>query len=140
VITYAVDGKQYVALTSGNVSRTPVGAVGTPSIVIMALDVKGPSTSLSAISTSAARRESPDRHEPPQIERGRALYAQNCSVCHGTNGEGDTGKSLKGVGSRLTLDATVLWLENPKPPMPKLFPSPLGEQAIRDIAVFIRSL
>lgn len=36
VITYAVNGKQYVAATSGNISRLTWGAQGKPSIVIYA--------------------------------------------------------------------------------------------------------
>lgn len=34
VITYAVNGKQFVAATSGNISRLTWGAQGTPSIVV----------------------------------------------------------------------------------------------------------
>src|SRR5207302_3767771 len=37
VITYAVGGRQYIAFTSGNISRSIFGAVGTPTIVILAL-------------------------------------------------------------------------------------------------------
>lgn len=37
VITYAVNGKQYVAATSGNISRTTWGAQGKPSIVVYAI-------------------------------------------------------------------------------------------------------
>jgi PQQ-dependent dehydrogenase (methanol/ethanol family) len=37
VITYATGGRQYVAMTSGNVSRTTFGVLGSPSIVVMAL-------------------------------------------------------------------------------------------------------
>jgi len=136
VITYSVDGKQYVAYTSGNVSRSTFGAVGVPTIVIMALNGKAPSADVSARSTSvvALRRQGTTR---PNVARGRKLYAQNCSACHGANGEGVTGKNLQNLGQRLTLEATVQWLENPKPPMPKLFPSPLGEQDVLDVAEFI---
>lgn len=38
VVTYAINGKQYVATTSGNVSRLTFGGLGAPSIVIMALN------------------------------------------------------------------------------------------------------
>lgn len=37
VITYAVKGKQYVAVTTGNVSRFTFGGVGSPSLVVMGL-------------------------------------------------------------------------------------------------------
>jgi mono/diheme cytochrome c family protein len=127
VVTYALKAKQYVAFTSGNISRSVFGAVGIPTIVIMALDEQ------------TAARAAAGPQPPYDIERGRELYAQNCSACHGATGEGGTGKSLKSLSGRLTFDATVQWLENPKPPMPKLFPNPLSEEAVRDIAAFIRT-
>ncbi len=37
VITYAVKGKQYVAVATGNVSRFTFGGVGSPSLVVMGL-------------------------------------------------------------------------------------------------------
>lgn len=37
VITYTVKGKQYVAFTSGNVSRITFGALGDPSVIVLAL-------------------------------------------------------------------------------------------------------
>ena len=37
VVTYSVKGKQYVALTSGNVSRITFGELGDPSVYILAL-------------------------------------------------------------------------------------------------------
>lgn len=38
VITYAVDGKQYVALTSGNTSRITFGELGDPTVIVLAVD------------------------------------------------------------------------------------------------------
>jgi glucose dehydrogenase len=40
VVTYAVGDRQYVAFASGNFSRTAFGALGVPSVVIMALNGK----------------------------------------------------------------------------------------------------
>jgi len=37
IVTYTVKGKQYVAFTSGNVSRLTFGELGDPTIVVMAL-------------------------------------------------------------------------------------------------------
>jgi alcohol dehydrogenase (cytochrome c) len=42
VITYTVSGQQYVALTSGNVSRTTFGVLGDPSVIVMTLGPKAP--------------------------------------------------------------------------------------------------
>ncbi len=38
VVTYAISGKQYVATTSGNVSRLTFGGLGSPTIIVMALN------------------------------------------------------------------------------------------------------
>lgn len=38
VITYAQNGKQYVATTSGNVSRLTFGGLGSPTIIVMAVN------------------------------------------------------------------------------------------------------
>jgi alcohol dehydrogenase (cytochrome c) len=138
VITYAINGKQYIAFTSGNISRSSLGTVGVPTLVILALNGAAQSSGRAATSSSAVGGAIPQSQDHG-IEHGRALYAQNCAACHGATGEGGTGKSLKGLKDRLTFKSTVRWLEDPKPPMPKLFPSPLGERDIRDIASFIRS-
>lgn len=37
VIAYAINGKEYVAYTSGNASRTTFGVVGQPTVIIEAL-------------------------------------------------------------------------------------------------------
>lgn len=37
VVTYAIAGKQYVATTSGNVSRLTFGGLGSPSIIVLGL-------------------------------------------------------------------------------------------------------
>ena len=42
VVTYTIKGRQFVAATAGNVSRTTFGMLGAPSIVIMAIEGNGP--------------------------------------------------------------------------------------------------
>ncbi|RCK68517.1 cytochrome C [Desertihabitans brevis] len=45
-------------------------------------------------------RSSADAGTSTQVEEGRALFAVNCSSCHGLNGEGSSeGPSLVGVGA-----------------------------------------
>jgi outer membrane protein assembly factor BamB len=41
VVTYAIGGRQYVAFASGNVSPMAFGALGLPSVVVMALKDSG---------------------------------------------------------------------------------------------------
>jgi alcohol dehydrogenase (cytochrome c) len=129
VVTYSIASRQYIALTSGNVSRSVFGALGAPTIVIMSLDPKMLSAGADADVAGGGN----------DVARGRALYAENCVACHGSSGDGGTGKRLKGLASRQSFDETVRAIQDPKPPMPKLYPSPLGEQAVRDIAAFIRT-
>lgn len=59
VITYALEGRQYVATTSGNVSRATLGALGSPTIVIMALQGAGNAASV-VIDASRADGEAPE--------------------------------------------------------------------------------
>jgi hypothetical protein len=42
--------------------------------------------------------------------------------------------------SRKDLDAAVAWIKNPAPPMPKLYPSPLSDRDVEDVAAFIEKL
>lgn len=72
--------------------------------------------------------------------RGKTLFAQNCSSCHGAQGQGGMGPRLIGEASRKDLDRAVTWIENPQPPMPKLYPSALNTQDVRDVAAYVESL
>jgi PQQ-dependent dehydrogenase (methanol/ethanol family) len=130
VITYDIGGKQYISFTSGNGSRGFYGPAGPPSIVVMALD--------EATRRDAARRASGS--QAAAVAHGRQVYSENCSSCHGARGEGGTGfPALKDVKDRRTYEDTVKWIKDPKAPMPKLYPSPLNEQAVRDVVTFIRT-
>ena len=79
VVTYERDGRQYVALASGNLSYASAGLVGHPSIIILALPESV---------TNAAMGDAPDP------VRGRLLYSQTCAVCHGPDGDKVSGKTL----------------------------------------------
>jgi alcohol dehydrogenase (cytochrome c) len=74
-------------------------------------------------------------------DRGRVVFAANCSVCHGVNGvEGGVGPSLRGEHNRKNYDATIAWIKHPQPPMPKLYPVPLSERDVDDVAAFVQKL
>jgi hypothetical protein len=34
----------------------------------------------------------------------------------------------------------VTWIEQPDPPMPKLYPAPLSERDVDDVAAYVQSL
>lgn len=72
---------------------------------------------------------------------GKTIFAANCASCHGATGtEGGVGPSLKNEKSRKNLEQTVAWIKNPQPPMPKLYPSPLSEKDVTDVASYVQSL
>jgi alcohol dehydrogenase (cytochrome c) len=127
VVTYERAGKQYVAFTSGNVSPTAFGAVGRPSIVVMAL----PTTASPAVASSA-----------PDAARGKAIYLQTCASCHGPEGDKVAGRDLKSLRSRMNAGQLTAFILNPAPPMPKLFPEPRtadDERDIRDVTAYVEA-
>ena len=135
VITYMRDNRQYVALASGNVSRVTFGVVGNPTLVIYALGGIGAVAEVATAPLPAvARSGDPDR------AAGAAHYGKVCAACHGGNAEGGVGPALTGLAQRMDFAATVQWIENPSPKMPKLHPSPLDTQAVKDVASYVQGL
>jgi alcohol dehydrogenase (cytochrome c) len=131
VVTYQQNGKQYVAFTSGNISRTVFGAAGRPSIIIMALP--DGETKTPAVDMGAA-----------QLAHGQQVFYAMCAGCHGSDGKNIVinGHDLTTVKDRFSLPQTIEWIRNPKPPMPKIFPEPLQpseESDLRDVAIFVHS-
>lgn len=141
VITYALGGTQYVAITSGNVSRMSFGENGKPSVVIYALPERAKSAA-SASSPQAASSPAPTAvaaaTSAPDAGRGKELFGKNCAACHGSHGEGGSGPALKGLRSRLDTAATINWIENPSAKMPRLYPSTLDAQAVVDVAAYVQ--
>ncbi len=127
VISYVVDNKQYVATTSGNISRSTFQTAGSPRLVIMSVDAPmGMMISLPEIAASAGQN-------PQQ------LFVQYCSSCHGTNGEGGgNGPALP--GARRDVNAIAEFIKNPNPPMPRFFPSPLDEATVQSMAEYVLTL
>jgi mono/diheme cytochrome c family protein len=75
------------------------------------------------------------------VANGAAIFETNCSTCHGASGlEGGVGPSLRGESRRKDLDATIVWIHHPQPPMPKLYPSPLTAAEVVDVASYVQSL
>lgn len=125
VVTYESGGRQYIAFDSGNVSRAAFGANGRPSIVVMQAASPPPLTAAA------------DAIDPGH---GGVVYGQRCAVCHGGDGANITGFSLKGVKDRMSFEQLTAWIENPAPPMPHIFSSPIDDQDridIRDISAFL---
>jgi mono/diheme cytochrome c family protein len=72
---------------------------------------------------------------------GKAIFSANCSSCHGATGhEGGVGPSLTNEKSRKDDAAAIAWIKNPTAPMPKLYPSPLSEKDVDDVAAYVETL
>ena len=72
---------------------------------------------------------------------GKTIFAANCAQCHGAGGaKGGVGPALLGEKKKKTMAATVAWVKNPQPPMPKLYPTPLSEKDVADVASYVQSL
>jgi alcohol dehydrogenase (cytochrome c) len=135
VVTYEAGGKQYVAFASGNVSRNAFGALGVPSVVIMALGGGGSPTAPAAPApTTSAQTASGGANLP----HGRKLYSQICLDCHGPNGNLIAGHELSTLKNRRDLADTIAFIKNPKAPMPRLYPSLLNEQSVMDVAAYVQ--
>src|SRR5512139_134525 len=109
VVTYMRAGKQYVAFTSGNVSPASFGSVGRPSVVVLSLPGSAAPPAATAL---------------PDAARGKQLYAQLCSGCHGPEGDRLAGKDLKSAKSRMNAAQLGNFIIAPTGPMPKIFPEP----------------
>jgi mono/diheme cytochrome c family protein len=73
--------------------------------------------------------------------KGAAIFSANCAGCHGVAGAGGgVGPSLKGEKSRKDTAAAIAWIKNPQAPMPKLYPSPLSERDVADVAAYVETL
>jgi len=132
VVTYEAGGRQYLAFAAGNVSRNAFGALGLPSVVVMALNPQRIATSPAA-SNPAARGPA----GAPNLAAGRKLYNQVCVACHGPDGNLVVDHKLGALKARQALSSTIASIKDPKLPMPKMFPDLLNEQAIADVAAFL---
>jgi len=138
VITYRIEGRQYVAFTSGNISRSTNEMAGIPTLIVMGLADRTHPPQQESAAFDMPITEAPLR--PADAERGRALYSQSCVACHGADGTALAGHSLQGIKVRLKAAQLAEWIKNPQPPMPRLYPTPFGSQDVVDIAAYVENL
>ena len=67
---------------------------------------------------------------------GRAVYEQNCQVCHGPELKGDRGPALDTVVSRLGVEATRNVITQGRATMPAF--SSLPAQSMNDLMAFLK--
>ncbi len=74
-------------------------------------------------------------------QHGAAIFSQNCATCHGVAGAGGgIGPRLKGEKQRKNYQQAIAWIKNPQAPMPKLYPAPLSESDVQDVAAYVETL
>jgi alcohol dehydrogenase (cytochrome c) len=137
VITYSAGGRQYVATTAGNVSRSglAIGVDNTPRVIIMTtgLSAAYQPAKIAAVSPEEANRRF-------GIDQSKVDYNSYCAACHGPEGKGgEGGPSLRNESSRKDFAALVAWIKNPAPPMPKLAP-PMTQSEVEAIARYVEQL
>ncbi len=89
------------------------------------------------------------RHETARIhgitstdlDRGKAVYARECAACHGAAANGtQIGPPLLNEGARRSSRQIFALIANPQPPMPKLYPSRLTRNELRDVTAYVSQL
>ena len=111
-MTYETGGRQYVAFADGNVSRNAFGALGLPSVVIMALNPRSlaGAAPIGASTTAAANGPA----GTPDLAAGGRLYSQVCVACHGPEGNLVADHKLSAAVARQDRAATIAYIKNPK--------------------------
>lgn len=98
---------------------------------------KGPITD----SASNGLKQTPAKaNAPADPAHGKQIFGQNCAACHGANAQGGAGPSLHGEKNRKNYQQTIVWIKDPSPPMPKLYPSTLSASDVSDVAAFVQTL
>jgi mono/diheme cytochrome c family protein len=96
---------------------------------------------LTGLLAFAACAHQENTQEQVVVGRGAELFAKNCLVCHGAPGSATRiGRSLAGEGHRKSLAAITEAIEDPQPPMPKLYPGTLSQSDVSDIAAYVKTL
>jgi alcohol dehydrogenase (cytochrome c) len=136
IVTYSIAGRQYVAVTAGNLSRGVFPTTGSPRIVILTTGLgKDHRIAKETIREMALQGGLSD------LERGKITYGKLCSACHGTAGEGgSSGPQLNKQGVRKNFAQVVGIVKKPVAPMPTLYPQLLNDDEVRAVAVYVQSL
>jgi mono/diheme cytochrome c family protein len=93
------------------------------------------------VQTVASERPAVRATATANVARGAEVFRANCAVCHTAGGAAaGVGPSLERERTRKNGEQTIAWIEQPDPPMPKLYPSPLSEKDVEDVAAYVQSL
>ena len=153
VMTYAVDGRQYVAAPAGNISRGTFGVLGSPTLIVMALSGAAESTARdsAAVPTivlpDVAAADLRNVGADGKLVAGAAAAGSTsagekvfrlCAACHGMHGEGGAGANLQ--TSKRDLAGIIAYIKSPTGAMPKLYPAPLSDADVSAVAAYVMTL
>ncbi len=134
LISYAVDGTQYVAAEVGGLSLNPPG-ITRPLRSGSALRVK-----IFALREKKQPVKVISWERAPMPGNGKYLYDVVCSVRHGGTGQGYAYPTLRRQYHILT-DAERLkdFFETVPPPMPKLYPGLLNDGDVKELVAYFKT-
>lgn len=154
IVTYSRGGRQYIAVTSGNISRATFGALGVPMVIVYGVGVEGEPRFVDASvpaggavgspdddsdDTASAAGSSAGSSASQAMVAGKQVYDTFCSACHGANGGGGVGPSLIDEEARKDLTQAIDWIDHPQSPMPALYPGTLKEADVRNVATYVET-
>ena len=130
LISYAVDGTQYVAAAVGGVTLNPRGIAGPLAVKVFGLQ-----------GGDAPKITTFDR-VPTQVSGAAAnteVFFRMCAACHGGDGKGRGYPSLTRLTELGDPEVLKTFLANVPPPMPVLYPGVLNDDEVRMIAEYMKT-
>jgi alcohol dehydrogenase (cytochrome c) len=130
LISYRVDGEQYVAATVGGPTENPSTVAGPLRVSIFGLQGSDWPTVVKL-----------DRLQPEAlgVPASTAMFVQVCSTCHGTTGGASSAPPLTRQSQLADPELLKLFLATVLPPMPRLYPGLLKEQEVELIAEHLQT-
>jgi PQQ-like domain/Cytochrome C oxidase, cbb3-type, subunit III len=131
LISYQVDGEQYVAAAVGGPTENPSTVAGPLRVSIFGLHGKHTPTVVRL-----------DRLQPevPGTPSSTVMFFQVCAQCHGLTGAGSSAPPLTRQSQLADPELLKQFLATVLPPMPRLYPGLLEEKDVEMIAEHLRTL
>lgn len=130
LISYAVDGEQYVAATVGGATENPSTVAGALRVSIYGL-------------RAPAKPEVIELPRLPQDQPGATLglvlFFQTCSQCHGITGAGSSAPPIQRQSQLSDPALLKQFLATVPPPMPHLYPGVLTDDDVTQIAAYLKT-